>query len=327
MGRTSVVAPEPLPARQICWVCGRIRALATRLYRTVVGTEWTGGQRHAASGHRRTRTAPPRPARRAGRDRLGELLRGRRERRDPRRRRRTRAVRAARRPRGAPARLRPGPPPGRARRRRPVDLETSPTSCSPAPSRSSTCSTPSSTCGTSPRHGHGTDMTARWARRRCDELDDGRLAELLRALRRHEDRDEARRCIDYIRRNRMRYPAFRARGLCVTSGTVEAGCKKRRRNPLQTARHALVRGRRQRHGRPALLRPQPPPRRLLDPPKSPTRRLRSNKFVVRPRTCLHAENWLLRQHPPGVERRGLISDSLRRQTNVVVPIVGDEISR
>ena len=54
-----------------------------------------------------------------------------------------------------------------------------------------------------------------------------RIGALLRALRRHAGRDEARRCIDYIRRNRhrMRYPAFRAMGLCVGSGVLEAGCK------------------------------------------------------------------------------------------------------
>ena len=76
-------------------------------------------------------------------------------------------------------------------------------------------------------YGPGTDMAERWAKRRRDELDDGRLGALLRALRRHEGRDEARRCVDYIRRNRhrMRYPAFRARGLCVGSGVLEAGCK------------------------------------------------------------------------------------------------------
>ncbi|MCY3838458.1 MAG: hypothetical protein OXH09_07440 [Gammaproteobacteria bacterium] len=35
------------------------------------------------------------------------------------------------------------------------------------------------------------------------------------------------RCIDDIRRNRhrMRYPEFRAAGLCVSSGVLEAGCK------------------------------------------------------------------------------------------------------
>ena len=70
-------------------------------------------------------------------------------------------------------------------------------------------------------------MAERWAKRRRDELDDGRLGDILRALRRHEGRDEARRCIDYVRRNRlrMRYPAFRAMGLCVGSGVLEAGCK------------------------------------------------------------------------------------------------------
>lgn len=76
-------------------------------------------------------------------------------------------------------------------------------------------------------YGPGTDMAERWAKRRRDELDDGRLGPLLRALQRHGHRDEARRCIDYLRRNRhrMRYPAFRAAGLCVASGVVEAGCK------------------------------------------------------------------------------------------------------
>ena len=39
--------------------------------------------------------------------------------------------------------------------------------------------------------------------------------------------DEARKCLDYVTRNqsRMRYPEFRAQGLCVSSGVVEAGCK------------------------------------------------------------------------------------------------------
>ena len=76
-------------------------------------------------------------------------------------------------------------------------------------------------------YGPGTDMAERWAKRRRDELDHDRIGALLRALRRHAGRDEARRCIDYIRRNRhrMRYPAFRASNLCVGSGVLEAGCK------------------------------------------------------------------------------------------------------
>ena len=48
-------------------------------------------------------------------------------------------------------------------------------------------------------------------------------------LRSHtETTDAARRCIDYIVRNRrrMRCPRFRAQDLCVSSGVVEAGCKR-----------------------------------------------------------------------------------------------------
>ncbi len=55
----------------------------------------------------------------------------------------------------------------------------------------------------------------------------GRLRDLVAALRTHADTPEARQCIQYIvgNRHRMRYPQFRARGLCVSSGVVEAGCK------------------------------------------------------------------------------------------------------
>ena len=53
-------------------------------------------------------------------------------------------------------------------------------------------------------YGPGSDMGGRWAKRRRDELDDGRIGALLRALRRHEGHEEARRCIDYVRRNRDR---------------------------------------------------------------------------------------------------------------------------
>lgn len=67
-----------------------------------------------------------------------------------------------------------------------------------------------------------------WAERRHQELDSGRLPDLLRALRRHADNsEEARRCFQYIygNRDRMRYPEFHAQGLCTSSGVVEAGCK------------------------------------------------------------------------------------------------------
>ena len=77
-------------------------------------------------------------------------------------------------------------------------------------------------------YGAGTDLSRQWARLRHDELDAGHLRALCEALRRHAPtHPEARRCWQYVthHRARLRYPAFRAQGLCVSSGVVEAGCK------------------------------------------------------------------------------------------------------
>ena len=77
-------------------------------------------------------------------------------------------------------------------------------------------------------YGAGTDLATRWGKDRRDELDAGRIGAVLTALRPHRQTcDEARKCIDYLTRNRhrMRYAEFRAWGLCVSSGVVEAGCK------------------------------------------------------------------------------------------------------
>lgn len=77
-------------------------------------------------------------------------------------------------------------------------------------------------------YGNDSKAASDWARRRHEELDSGRLADLLRAVRRHADRsDEARKCLQYIHRNRerMKYPAFEALGVCTSTGVVEAGCK------------------------------------------------------------------------------------------------------
>ena len=74
----------------------------------------------------------------------------------------------------------------------------------------------------------GADLATHWAKQRRDELDAGRIDAIVDALARHAPTcDEARKCIDYLNRNRhrMRYPAFRATGLCVATGVVEAGCK------------------------------------------------------------------------------------------------------
>ena len=77
-------------------------------------------------------------------------------------------------------------------------------------------------------YGAGSTLSEQWAKQQRDHLDAGKLDEILAALRLHADaNDEARKCVDYITRNyhRMHYPEFRAQGLCVGSGVIEAGCK------------------------------------------------------------------------------------------------------
>jgi hypothetical protein len=77
-------------------------------------------------------------------------------------------------------------------------------------------------------YGPDNEPSRSWASRRHQELDDGRLSPLLRALHRHAPVCEpARKCADYIKKNRsrMRYPEFHAQGLCTSTGVVEAGCK------------------------------------------------------------------------------------------------------
>ena len=67
-----------------------------------------------------------------------------------------------------------------------------------------------------------------WSRARHDELDEGKTEALLAALTIHAGANEAaRKCIGYVQdnRDRMRYPQFRAAGLCTSTGVVEAGCK------------------------------------------------------------------------------------------------------
>jgi len=77
-------------------------------------------------------------------------------------------------------------------------------------------------------YGPDNEQSQAWASKRHQELDDGRLRPLLRALNRHAPRCQpARKCVDYIKKNqqRMRYAEFHAQGLCTSTGVVEAGCK------------------------------------------------------------------------------------------------------
>ena len=77
-------------------------------------------------------------------------------------------------------------------------------------------------------YGAGSELGEHWAKQRRDELDDGKIEAVLAALRVHAGaNDEARKCLGYLtaNRHRMRYPEFRAQGLCTSTGVVEAGCK------------------------------------------------------------------------------------------------------
>ena len=77
-------------------------------------------------------------------------------------------------------------------------------------------------------YGPGTDMAAQWARKQCEDLDEGRIDDVIAALKSHAERhEEARKNVEYFSNNRTRmdYPRFRAMGLVIASGVVEGGCK------------------------------------------------------------------------------------------------------
>ena len=77
-------------------------------------------------------------------------------------------------------------------------------------------------------HGEGTERCAAWSLGVCRALEAGRVDDVQAALRAHaENCREAAKCVEYVEgnRHRMRYPVFRAMGLCVGSGAVESMCK------------------------------------------------------------------------------------------------------
>jgi len=83
-------------------------------------------------------------------------------------------------------------------------------------------------------YGAPSDVGDAWAKTRHAELDAGQLHQIVATLaaqyRTRRDptkRAEVRKCIGYLwaNRRRMRYPAFRAQGLCTSTAVVEAGCK------------------------------------------------------------------------------------------------------
>ena len=112
-------------------------------------------------------------------------------------------------------------------------------------------------------YGPGSEVGERWAKQRREELDAGRIDDVIGALRSHaENCEEARKDVEYFstNRERMNYPKFRAMGLCVATGVVEGGCKHIIGTRLKRGGMRWTRRRRQRHHRPALRRREQPVR-------------------------------------------------------------------
>jgi hypothetical protein len=81
-------------------------------------------------------------------------------------------------------------------------------------------------------YGSASTKAKDWAAGRCEQLDEGNLAAVLKALNRLRPGDPAaqkavQQAITYFQTNteRMRYAKFRSQSLFVGSGVVEAGCK------------------------------------------------------------------------------------------------------
>ena len=77
-------------------------------------------------------------------------------------------------------------------------------------------------------YGPNSERTRPWVEKRYDDLEAGRFDTLLEKLREHTDRsDVARKELNFFEKNRdrMRYPEFRAAGLTVGTGVIEAGCR------------------------------------------------------------------------------------------------------
>ena len=84
-------------------------------------------------------------------------------------------------------------------------------------------------------HGPGTPQGAAWAKQADDLLSHGKIEELVQMIEKLPDiptTPDASRSVpqieaDYFRSNaeRMRYPAFRAKGMHIGSGIAEAACK------------------------------------------------------------------------------------------------------
>jgi hypothetical protein len=76
--------------------------------------------------------------------------------------------------------------------------------------------------------GESSDLRIPWARQHLDALWDGRVRDVLATLEPYRSKGEGvTNVITYFtnHQERMDYPAYRARGLQVGSGTIESSCK------------------------------------------------------------------------------------------------------
>jgi hypothetical protein len=81
-------------------------------------------------------------------------------------------------------------------------------------------------------YGPGTPKAMAWSEARTTELDAGEVEKIVSAIARLQPsndtfNDELRKASAYFQTNaeRMRYSNFRAQGLFIGSGVIEAGCK------------------------------------------------------------------------------------------------------
>ena len=76
-------------------------------------------------------------------------------------------------------------------------------------------------------HGAGTARRRAWSETVCAALREGRVDDVLAELRGHAGDQAADQCAGYVENNRsrMRYPAYRERGLLIGSGMVESSCR------------------------------------------------------------------------------------------------------
>ena len=72
------------------------------------------------------------------------------------------------------------------------------------------------------------EIGKQWGKERRDDLEAGRIDEILNKLEPFLGTyEEAESCRKYLVKNRecLRYPLFRRMGLCTSSGIVESGCR------------------------------------------------------------------------------------------------------